>query len=76
MPAPTVPVRVAAVRQQSMPHFLNGLGTVTPSADVLVTSRVDGQLMRLHFTEGQHVNAGDLLAEIDPRPFEASLAEV
>lgn len=75
MPAPTVPVRVAAVRQQSMPHFLNGLGTVTPSADVLVTSRVDGQLMRLHFTEGQHVNAGDLLAEIDPRPFEASLAE-
>ena len=75
MPAPTVPVRVATVRQQSMPHFLNGLGTVTPSADVLVTSRVDGQLMRLHFTEGQHVNAGDLLAEIDPRPFEASLAE-
>lgn len=75
MPAPTVPVRVATVRQQSMPHFLNGLGTVTPSADVLVTSRVDGQLMRLHFTEGQHVNAGDLLAEIDPRPFEAALAE-
>lgn len=75
MPAPTVPVRVATVRQQSMPHFLNGLGTVTPSADVLVTSRVDGQLMRLHFTEGQHVDAGDLLAEIDPRPFEATLAE-
>ena len=75
MPAPTVPVRVAAVRQQTMPHFLNGLGTVTPSADVLVTSRVDGQLMRLHFTEGQRVEAGDLLAEIDPRPFEAALAE-
>lgn len=75
MPAPTVPVRVAAVRQQSMPHFLNGLGTATPSADVLVTSRVDGQLMRLHFREGQRVAAGDLLAEIDPRPFEASLAE-
>lgn len=75
MPAPTVPVRVVTVRQQSMPHFLNGLGTVTPSADVLVTSRVDGQLMRLHFTEGQHVSAGDLLAEIDPRPFEAALAE-
>ena len=75
MPTPTVPVRVAAVRQQTMPHFLNGLGTVTPSADVLVTSRVDGQLMRLHFTEGQRVKAGDLLAEIDPRPFEAALAE-
>ena len=75
MPAPTVPVRVAAVRQQSMPLFLNGLGTVTPSADVLVTSRVDGQLLRLHFSEGQRVKAGDLLAEIDPRPFAAALAE-
>lgn len=74
-PAPAVPVRVAAVRQQPMPLFLNGLGSVAPSADVLVTSRVDGQLMRLHFTEGQRVKAGDLLAEIDPRPFEAALAE-
>lgn len=75
MPTATVPVRVAAVRQQTMPYFLNGLGTVTPSSDVLVISRVDGQLMRLHFTEGQRVRAGDLLAEIDPRPFEAALAE-
>lgn len=67
------PVRVATSLAQNVPHFLNGLGTVLPSGDVLVTSRVDGQLQRLHFAEGQRVKAGDLLAEIDPRPFQASL---
>ena len=67
------PVRVATSLAQNVPHFLNGLGTVLPSGDVLVTSRVDGQLLHLHFAEGQRVNAGDLLAEIDPRPFQASL---
>lgn len=69
----TPPVRVATALAQDVPHFLNGLGTVLPSGDVLVTSRVDGQLQRLHFAEGQRVKAGDLLAEIDPRPFQASL---
>lgn len=69
------PVRVATAVAQDMPHFLNGLGTVTPSSEVLVTSRVDGQLLRLHFKEGQRVEAGDLLAEIDPRPFQAALDE-
>lgn len=69
----TPPVRVATSLAQNVPHFLNGLGTVLPSGDVLVTSRVDGQLLRLHFAEGQRVKAGDLLAEIDPRPFQASL---
>lgn len=69
----TPPVRVAAALAQDVPHFLNGLGTVLPSSDVLVTSRVDGQLQRLHFEEGQRVKAGDLLAEIDPRPFQATL---
>jgi membrane fusion protein, multidrug efflux system len=67
------PVRVAPSLAQNVPHFLNGLGTVLPSSDVLVTSRVDGQLQRLHFQEGQRVQAGDLLAEIDPRPFKAAL---
>lgn len=69
------PVRVATAVAQDVPHFLNGLGTVVPSSDVLVTSRVDGQLIRLHFREGQRVQAGDLLAEIDPRPFQAALDE-
>lgn len=69
------PVRVAIAVAQDVPHFLNGLGTVLPSSDVLVKSRVDGQLLRLHFQEGQRVAAGDLLAEIDPRPFQAALTE-
>ena len=63
-------VRVAAVRPGDVPVYLQALGTVTPPNTVVVKSRVDGQLMRLHFAEGQMVNEGDLLAEIDPRPFE------
>ncbi|MBO4335070.1 MAG: MdtA/MuxA family multidrug efflux RND transporter periplasmic adaptor subunit [Desulfovibrio sp.] len=69
------PVRCAVALAQDVPHFLNGLGTVLPSSDVLVKSRVSGQLMKLHFREGEHVMAGDLLAEIDPRPFQAALDE-
>lgn len=67
------PVRVAAAITQDVPYYLEGIGTVVPSADVLVKSRVDGQLLKLHFKDGQHVKAGALLAEIDPRPFKASL---
>lgn len=67
------PVRVAAAITQNVPYYLEGIGTVVPSADVLVKSRVDGQLLKLHFRDGQHVKAGALLAEIDPRPFKASL---
>ncbi len=69
------PVRVATALAQDVPFFLGGMSTVEPSSDVLVTSRVDGQLWKLHFHEGQRVQAGDLLAEIDPRPFEADLAQ-
>lgn len=69
------PVRAARAVTQDVPEYLSGLGTVQPSSDALVRSRVDGVLLRLHFTEGQHVREGDLLAEIDPRPFEADLAE-
>ena len=70
-----VPVRVDTVTREDMPQFLHGLGTVQPSGSVLVRPRVDGQLMKLHFAEGQRINAGDLLAEIDPRPFQNSLRE-
>lgn len=69
------PVREAVAEIQPVPYYLNGLGTVTPSGDVLVQSRVDGQLIKLHFQDGQRVKAGDLLAEIDPRPFEAALGQ-
>lgn len=67
------PVRAATAIVQNVPYFLNGLGTVQPSGDVLVQSRVSGQLIGLHFKEGQRVSAGQLLAEIDPRPFQAEL---
>ncbi|MGO2459363.1 MAG: MdtA/MuxA family multidrug efflux RND transporter periplasmic adaptor subunit [Ewingella sp.] len=73
MPMP--PVQAALAVKKSVPQYLSGLGTVTASNTVTVRSRVDGQLMALHFTEGQQVKAGDLLAEIDPRPFQVQLTQ-
>ena len=70
-----VPVRAAEVTREDMPRLLSALGTVQPSGAVLVRSRVDGQLMKLYFAEGQHVKEGDLLAQIDPRVFENALRE-
>lgn len=75
MGMPVPPVRVAEAIVQNVPYYLNGLGTVQPSGDVLVQSRVDGQLIKLHFKDGQRVRAGDLLAEIDPRPFQTALEQ-
>jgi len=74
-PEMTSPVRTAQALAQDVPHYLQGLGTVQPYSDVLVTSRVQGHLMAIHFTEGQRVKAGDLLAEIDPRPYQAALSQ-
>ncbi|MER1718521.1 MdtA/MuxA family multidrug efflux RND transporter periplasmic adaptor subunit [Proteus terrae] len=72
---PLPPVQVATSTQEDVPQFLSALGTVKATNSVTVTSRVEGQLMALHFTEGQHVQKGDLLAEIDSRPFEVQLAQ-
>ncbi|MCW2254433.1 multidrug efflux system membrane fusion protein [Providencia alcalifaciens] len=69
------PVQFANAQEKVVPRYLTGLGTVQAANVVTVTSRVEGQLMSLHFTEGQHVKAGDLLAEIDPRPFAMQLAQ-
>jgi multidrug efflux system membrane fusion protein len=71
----SVPVVVATVRKGDMNVSITGLGTVTPLSTVTVHSRVDGQLMRIAFTEGQMVREGDLLAEIDPRPFQVQLMQ-
>ena len=65
-----VPVVTANVRQRDLHLYLNGLGTATPFKTVTVRSRVEGELTKIAFVEGQMVNEGDLLAEIDPRAFE------
>ncbi len=68
-----VPVGIAAARSGPLPRDLHALGTVTPLAQVVLRSQVDGQLQRLHYTEGQAVSRGQLLAEIDPPPYQAAL---
>jgi multidrug efflux system membrane fusion protein len=73
--ARVMPVAVAAARTGDLPVYAGGIGTVTPLATVTVRSRVDGQLMSVHFTEGQTVKEGDLIAEIDPRPFQVQLEQ-
>src|SRR4051794_26847533 len=70
---PAVPVTVAAAGKTDFPVYLTGLGTVQGFNTVLVRTRVDGQIDKISFKEGQLVNQGDLLAEIDPRPFQAAL---
>ena len=68
-------VGVANAISGDMPITLNALGTVTPLATVTVRPQVSGQIIKFYFTEGQLVKAGDVLAQIDPRPFQAALAQ-
>ena len=70
-----VPVRLTEARLENLPVQLKSLGTVTPLNTVAVRSRIDGELVRVLFEEGQTVKQGQLLAEIDPRPYQVALAQ-
>ena len=73
--APVVPVTVAAAHTEDMAVVKSTIGTVVANSSVSVTARVQGQLTKAYFTEGQMVKAGDLLFQIDPRPFQAALTQ-
>jgi len=71
----TVPVVVATAQRGDLPVYLIGLGTVTAFNTVTIRSRVDGQIVKVNFTEGQFVHQGDALIEIDPRPYQVMLEQ-
>jgi multidrug efflux system membrane fusion protein len=70
-----MPVGTAAVEKGDMPVTLSGLGTVTPLAMVTIRTQINGQLIEVAFKEGQMVNKGDFLAQIDPRPYQVALEQ-
>ena len=70
-PAPLVPVTVATAEKKDVPIIVRGIGTVQAYKSVVVKARVDGQIVKVAFEEGQFVHEGDLLFQIDPKPFQA-----
>jgi multidrug efflux system membrane fusion protein len=76
-PVPTpVPIVAGTVTQHDVPIYLTGVGTVVAYNTVVVRSQIQGQLVSINFTEGQTVHAGDLLAQIDPRPYQAQIEQL
>lgn len=71
----SVAVTVAAVKQQDVPVYLNALGTVTPENSINVTTQIDGILTQVYFQDGQRVKAGEVLAEVDPRIYQAQVLQ-
>ena len=74
-PPPAISVVTSTARKGNIGVYVNALGSVTPLSTVTIRSRVDGQLMSVNYREGQLVREGDLLAEIDPRPFQTQLTQ-
>ncbi|HXN74304.1 MAG TPA: efflux RND transporter periplasmic adaptor subunit [Candidatus Acidoferrales bacterium] len=74
-PRPGVPIQTVTARTGDIGVYINALGTVTPVYTATITSRVDGQITNVAYREGQMVRKGDLLIEIDPRPFQAALTQ-
>src|ERR1700760_1469948 len=70
-PPPAVPVVAGVVAQHDVPIYLTGVGTVIAYNTDVVRAQIQGQIISINFTEGQTVHAGDLLAQIDPRPYQA-----
>ena len=75
-PPPAVPIVAGTVAQHDVPIYLRGVGTVIAYNTVVVRSQIQGQIVSIKFTEGQTVHTGDLLAQIDPRPYQAQLDQV
>ena len=73
---PAVPVTVVAATRRDLPIYLTGLGTVQATLSVGIHSLVEGTLQEVRFTEGQRVKNGDILAKIDPRPYQAALDQL
>jgi multidrug efflux system membrane fusion protein len=73
VPPPAVPVVAGTVHQGDVPIYLRGVGTVIAYNNVIVRSQITGQIVKIAFNQGQAVHQGDLLAEIDPRPYQAQL---
>src|SRR3979411_768446 len=70
-PPPAVPIVAGVVAQHDVPIYLSGVGTVIAYNTDVVRAQIQGQIISINFTEGQSVHAGDLLAQIDPRPYQA-----
>ena len=71
----SVPITTATVRQGAIGVYINALGTVTPVYTATITSRVDGQIVSVNYREGQMVRKGDVLIQVDPRPYQAALTQ-
>src|SRR3982075_4444664 len=74
-PPPAVPIVAGTVTQHDVPIYLSGVGTVIAYNTDVVRAQIQGQILSINFTEGQTVHAGDLLAQIDPRPYQALIEQ-